>query len=254
MATDTTGLSSLHPFPAQHPWDRAFALLFVAAAWAAIIMGFQPAVAARFGGHADYPAPLILQAHVFTFTGWMVLLTVQASLISLKREDLHRRLGLAATILMPLMVITALGAEIYSQHFYSPKYPANLAFFAMPLLEMSAFAGLSISAVVLRRDPPAHKRLILLATSWILAAAYNRWLGDPLYKVAGDGYFGMLVVFLGGPNLLMTVLMAYDLVTRRRLHRVYLIAVPILLACEAVTSFLYHSPAWPPVVRRLVGL
>ncbi|MBW8882204.1 MAG: hypothetical protein JF615_12520 [Asticcacaulis sp.] len=184
---------------------------------------------------------MILQAHVFIFTAWMVLLTAQASLISLKREDLHRRLGLVATVLIPLMVITGFGAEIYSQRFYSPKFPSNLAFFAMPVMEMSAFGALSTAALLMRRDPPAHKRLILLATSWILAAAYNRWLGEPLYKLFGDGYLGMLAVFLAGPNLLMLVLTAYDLITRRRLHRVYLITVPILLAGEALTSFLYHN-------------
>ena len=59
---------SSRDFAAWHKWDRGFALGFVIAAWAAVLIGFYVAVSQRWHGEADYPAPLILQAHVFAFT------------------------------------------------------------------------------------------------------------------------------------------------------------------------------------------
>lgn len=243
-----------HAFLARHRWDRAFFILFVLAGWGAVWMGFAGEVAKRFQGEADYAAPSILLVHIIAFAGWMALLAVQVLLIEVKRPALHRRLGLIALILIPVMIVSAIGAEVYSQRFYSPRFPANLNFFIAPLLQMLAFGLLAVAALLKRGDAAAHKRLILLATSVILVAAYNRWWGDALYEHFGDGFWGMIVHNFAGPDLLILIAMLYDLATRRRIHRIYLIAAPLILAGELAASAIYHSAFWPGVARTLVGL
>lgn len=161
-------------FAAWHRWDRIYVLCYVLGAWGAILVGFYPAVARRYLGQADFPAPVLLQAHVFAFTAWMCLLTTQIILIRTGRQNIHRRLGVTGVALVPILVITGVGAEIMSQRFYSPKYPENLQFFIAPLIQMLVFLVCATLALLLRRDPAAHKRLILLSTSMILVAAYNR--------------------------------------------------------------------------------
>lgn len=234
--------------------DRAFFLAFVVVGWFVIVMGFWESVLKRWQGHADFPAPPILVAHIAAFVGWMALLTAQMLLIRFRRHRLHQRIGLALVALAPVMVTTGIGAEIASQRFYSPRYPENLRFFAFPVAEMAMFIALAAAAFLARRDSPAHKRLILLATSTILAAATNRWTGQALYLLVGDGFWGMFILTYAGPNVLIAAALLYDLAAYRSIHRVYRIAVPAILAVELISSAVYHAAWWPGVVRGLVGL
>ncbi len=72
--------------------------------------------------------------------------------------------------------------------------------------------------------------------------------------MAGAGFWGKIVETYTGANLIILLAMAYDLATRRRLHAVYLIAVPAVIAAEFAVSFIYHLPGWPVLARRLIGL
>ncbi|HEY0314237.1 MAG TPA: hypothetical protein VGC56_17315 [Allosphingosinicella sp.] len=240
-------------FVAHHKRDRTFFLLFLAACWLGVVMGFSPAVAKRWAGHAAYPAPLILQVHAFAFGAWLLLLSAQIALVRVRQVKVHQSLGLIGVGLVPLMTVTALAAEIYSQRFHVAHPPNNYAFFILPIFYALGFGVLAGAGLVRRKDPAAHKRLILLATSIIVGAAYARWWGDPLTARFGDGYVGMLVNTFAGTNLLLLGAALYDYATRRRLHRVYEIGVPAILLCEIATSFVYHSPAWLPVAAILVG-
>jgi len=241
-------------FPAWHRWDRKFALVYILAAWGAILIGFYPSVSDRYLGKADYPAPAILQLHVFAFTAWMCLLTVQIILIRAGHQNLHKRLGIAAAFMVPILAVTGVGAELASQRFYSPKYPENLQFFIAPLVQMLVFSICATMAFLLRKDSAAHKRLILLSTSMILVAAYNRWWGEGLYQLFGDDFWGMIVHNFAGPNVLIAAALAYDVISRRHIHWVHSSMVPAILLAELATSFVYHHPAWPPIARRLVGI
>jgi len=241
-------------FVPWHRWDRNFFLLFALAAWMATAFGFYPSVAQRFTGQPDYVAPLVLQLHVFAFTGWLCLLSLQVLLVRTGRQQLHQRLGLLGAFLVPVMVVTAIGAEIFSQRFYGEKYPENLRFFISPLSSMALFALFGVMALLQRRRPAAHKRLILLATTVVLTAAYNRWWGEALYGLFGDGYAGMVIHNYAGIDLLLILLVGYDWVTRRRIHSVYRWGVPLILASQLLGTFIYHSEAWPGIVRRMVGL
>jgi uncharacterized membrane protein YozB (DUF420 family) len=91
--------------------------------WLGVIMGFAPAVTARFTGHEDYPASVILQIHAITFSAWLVLLTLQVLLIGLRTPAIHRLLGLTGFVFMPVMVVTSVWSEILSQRFYSVNDP-----------------------------------------------------------------------------------------------------------------------------------
>lgn len=240
-------------FIAHHKGDRTFFLLFLAACWLGVVMGFEPAIARRYAGHAAYPAPLILQVHAFAFIGWLLLLTAQIALVRARRVAVHRGLGLIGFALVPLMTVSALASEVYAQRFHVAHPPNNEAFFILPIFYALGFGVLASAALFRRKDPAAHKRLILLATTVIVGAAYARWWGDALAARFGDGYAGMLVNTFAGTNLLLLAAALYDFATRRRLHRVYEIWLPALLLCEIGTSLAYHSPAWPPIAAFLIG-
>lgn len=241
-------------FAPWHRWDRNFFLAFVAACWLGAIIGFYPAVSARFTGKADYVASPVLQVHAILFPAWLGILTVQVLLIRIRRTAWHKRLGIAAACLVPVMIVTGIWAEILSQRFYSPRDPLNQSFFIIPLFYMAAFGMLTGLALWRRADGPAHKRWMLLANAVIVGAAYARWWGLPIMSVTGNGFFGMIANTFAGFYLLVGAACLYDWITRRQLHPVYQTGIPALLLCHLGVSAIYHAEGWRPIARAIAGI
>ena len=241
-------------FAAWHRGDRLFFLSFIALSWLGIAMGFAPQIAKRFGGTADYPAPAMLEVHVWSFFAWMTILTAQALLIGARRQDLHRLLGWSILMLIPVMTVSAIAAEIHSQRFYASRYPENARFFALPLTSMILFAVAATLAFAKRGDPAAHKRLILLATAVILSAAFGRWWGEWIGMALGDGFWGILLGNWAGTIALIAAAMLYDIATRGRVHPVFARGSAIYAAAFAAATLAYHSNWWPAWVRGTLGL
>ena len=249
MATSIAG------FRADHPADRTFFALFIAACWLGVLFGFFPASGARMMGRADYVAPLILHIHAVAFVGWLCLLTTQILLIRKQRVDLHMKLGMVGLLLIPVMAYSGLAAELYSQRFYIKRDDDGLDFFILPLFYVVAFPAFALTALFFaRRDSSTHKRLILMATAIIVGAAYARWWGSALERAFGDEFWGMLVNSFLGTNLILAAAVAYDIVTRGRVHRAYVIGVPLLLAGQLLCSFVYHAAWWPPISREMIEI
>jgi len=240
-------------FIAFHRADRNFFLIFLLVCWLGVIMGFAPAVTLRWNGHARFVAPLILKVHAVAFSTWLVLLTVQIWLVRRKNTALHMKLGLAAFALVPVMVVSGYFAEVYTQRWHIAHPPNNFPFFILPIFWVLTFGSLATAALAVRKDPGAHKRLILLATTMIVGAAYDRGWGDALTAAFGDGLGGMLVNEFAATDLILFGALAYDFWTRGRLHKVYEIAVPIILLLQVATTIIYHSAKWLPIASFLVG-
>lgn len=248
-------LIARRPFSPLHAGDRGFFAAFLVACWMGVLFGFYGASSARFSGHADYPAPPILVGHAILFSAWLALLTAQILFVRAKRLRLHKKLGRFAIPLVPLMVYSAVAAELHSQRFYIQRHDDDLHFFILPLFYAASFGILATWALlVAKRDPVSHKRLILLATTVIVGAAYARWWGNELTTIFGDGFWGMLLNTFTGTNLLLGAAVGYDIGTRRRVHRTYLIVVPAMLFSELICSYVYHADWWMPIARQLIGI
>ncbi|MEO7247684.1 MAG: hypothetical protein ABIW31_04450 [Novosphingobium sp.] len=241
-------------FAARHKWDSRFWFVFLATTWFAIAMGFTAPIKLRFLGHPDYPAPWILIVHVWSYFGWITLLTLQTFLVGSGRTALHRKLGILGVVVAVFVTFSGLFAEVFSQRFYAPSVPENIRFFVVPVYASLVFGGFVLPAFLRRRNPPAHKRLILLATSAVVAGPYARWWGDSILAVTGDNVFGTIAKYYTGMDLILICAMGYDLVTRGKIHKVYRYGVPIILALQVVGSLIWHSDWWPPIGRHLLGL
>jgi hypothetical protein len=242
--------TSFAPF---HDRDRDFFLAFAAMAWISIVMGFGPTVKGDLTGQSPFPH-WIVHVHALAFTAWLVLFTTQIWLIRSRRLDIHRRLGMSATVLVPVMVFLGLATTIVSRRVnFAAGNTEMLAFMIVPLTDMLLFPSLAVPALLLRSDPSTHKRLILLATASLLPASFGRWIGPWLLAHFGDGFFGLMAQAYLGANAMILAAMVHDRVTRGRIHPVYLIALPWILAVEAVTSAIYHWSGWLPLAQRIIG-
>lgn len=239
-------------FPAQHKWDRAFFLANTIMAWIAIIMGFGPQVSGHFTGQTPFP-PLIVHLHSAAFIGWLILFSVQVLLIRSRRIDLHKKLGLTAVVLAPLMIGLGVATNVVMQREHFEAGHEELAFMIVPFADMLVFAVLISAGLWLRKSPAAHKRLLLLATLGLLDAGFGRWIGPGISTRWGDGYFGFLAQIYLGTDLMLAAAMIYDFITRRYVHPAYLQGGAFMLVVQAAASAVYHWPAWVPVAQKLIG-
>src|SRR5438477_11819431 len=88
--------------------ERAFYGGMAAFILLAVSVGFARSYYLRgLVGPPAFPlAPLtpVIHLHGFLFTGWILLFTAQTSLVSAGRRDLHLKLGLVATVWVPLQI------------------------------------------------------------------------------------------------------------------------------------------------------
>lgn len=246
------GLTRGRAFAARHKGDRTFLILSLLFIWTAILMGFGPGALKQAAGEGP-PRPLHLHLHAIAFFGWLVLLTVQFSLVQARQVRLHRTLGIAGIGLAAIMVAVGLVTAIGSVPGRIER-GSNPGFLIVPLVDLIVFACLVTAAMLKRLDRAAHSRLILLATLQLTGAGFGRWLGSTLGPMFADyGALGGWVALYGMLSLGVVAMGIYDLATRGRLHRNYLPAVALMFAGQIVALLLIKNEAWIDLVTRTAG-
>lgn len=155
--------------------DRAFFTVMALAALAVVLLGFAtsyyllPITRAvhEAAGRPMVPLPLIVHLHAVGFTAWILLFVAQVRLIAGGRRDVHRRLGVAAAWLVPVLVVTGLMTAVHgARDGWNPggPYTDALGFMIVPVGDIVVFTALLIPGLAFRHRPGVHKRLMLLAT------------------------------------------------------------------------------------------
>jgi len=219
-------------------YDRRFFMAMVILLTAVVAIGFAPTYYLAGVFRAPLPNP-ILHIHAAVFTSWMLLLLVQTALVSAKRVQLHRKLGVAGFILAGLMVVMALltASDAMARAKASPHSEVILGSLIVSFVEAFVFGILAASAYALRRNPAAHKRLILIATAGITGAAFFRWHVSFLYHNAFAADYAA--------SVFLALLAAYDLWSTHRIQRATLwgSAFQIFMK-QVITRVVGPSVAW----------
>ena len=211
--------------------DRWFytsmAVIFASAA----IIGFTPNSLAILAGTKENP-PLLIHIHAAAMSLWLVLLSTQAVLVASGKRRYHAQLGMVSFVLAPfivvLMILIAFPLFQGGEHTYSIG--------VVQIKRVILFSSFFLLAVLARkRDSEAHKRLMFLATLVVLDAAFNRmgWL------LPDFGITNVMALTHAYELVLLVPLLAYDWLKTGRIHRVYAIGVPIIVAFSVVASALW---------------
>ena len=238
-------------FEPYHPWDRDFFLTYLVLFWFGVVAGFAPDFLQHLQKHRPYP--LVVHFHAAAFVGWLLLLTAQVVLIRTQRPDIHRKLGVAGVPLAIAMIILGPMTALIVDRYRLGTPDSDPPFLSVQLFDIVSFAGMAAAALALRAHPSAHKRLILLALLSFIDAGFARWLGDPLTKLLGAGFWPFMVETYFANMILIAGMGGYDLVTRRRLHPAFVIGATWVLANEVMASWLYVSPFWKPIALKMIG-
>jgi hypothetical protein len=230
--------------PANPMWDRVFFSAMAVALWATVLIGFTR----TYFGAGMIAAPLpnrLIHVHGAAFTLWMMLLVVQIGLVSAKKIKWHRTLGWFGFGLAVAMVVLGLLAATDSlRRGTAPQGLTPKTFFVIPVSDMVEFSVLVYFAYRARRQPAAHKRLILIATVAIVDAAVGRW---PVAFLQAHPPAQDIVSF----GLLLLVVL-YDLLTVKRVMKATAWASLFVVVVHLSRVPLAFTPAWQAFATKML--
>lgn len=249
MAT-TASLPAGQPGTLARPSGARDRLFFggMAVALAAVtVAGFAPTYFSRLfdGGPrattSGGPFTTLIHVHAALFCAWMALFVAQTALISTRRVTAHRRLGIVGGALGTSMIVAGvLTAISTARRGGAPPGIDPLQFLAIPLFDLVMFTIFLATALVRRRDKDAHKRLMLLAYTSIIAAPIARLPG--VLPLGPLGFYGLAFLVLVAGTV-------YDSVSRGHVHRVYLWGGALLVLSVPLRLALSGTAAWRAFAR-----
>jgi hypothetical protein len=190
--------------------------------------------------HAAVPRPVMLWIHGLVFYGWLVFFLLQSVLVRMRSIRLHRTLGwfgaalgIAVVVFGVVTTFTMARFQVHELH----KTVEHLSFLSEGIWDMLCFASCFGLAIWWRKRPEFHRRLVLIANCAMSAPGFGRF--PALLMPRGTG------VFYGGVDLLILMGMARDRLVDGRVHRVYKVALPIVIAGQALAIYLaFGRPAF----------
>jgi len=186
--------------------------------------------------HPAVPRPFILWIHGAAFAAWVTFFIGQSTLVRIHKVSWHRSIGWfgagLATVMVPLGTVTAIVMARFDT--VQLHQSGADAFLSVPFYDMIAFGVLIALAIYWRTKPELHRRLIFLATCGLMDAPFGRF----------DYLFDHSLFYLC-LDLLMVLGVARDLLVDRRVHKVYLYALPLLIVGQGLAVYMWrHNPPW----------
>ena len=230
--------------------DRKIYAVWIGMVWAGILGGFGLDFA-RYLGETPTP-PFILHFHAAVYVLWLGLVTLQILWVEIGKVRRHKQLGWLTVAVSVVMVPLGLAAAFVDQARQVGHSDYAPQFLALEFEEMIAFSVFMTAGVIFRRNPAAHKRLMLLSAVAISDAGFARvWLMG--IKTEIPGLFGWWLQYFWGILLILVAMAVWDLWHRRRIHPAVLFGAALLWTGEIVTTILNFSPTWREIMVRLVN-
>jgi hypothetical protein len=228
--------------------DRYFYLLIALLIACVVLAAFSRTVD-KILIHPEILRPAILYLHAAVFSTWIVFLIVQSALVLTSQVRWHRTLGWFGVALGSATFVVGLWTAVTMARFNIAHFHARFADLGLlvSFYDMVAFAIPFALAVLWRKRPEFHRRLMVIATCALTSAAFGR-LPIPFHLRPA-------VFFYACVDLLIVLGFARDWIVSRRIHPVYLFALPASILCQAavVHAIYSHSPTWIRIAHSILS-
>jgi hypothetical protein len=196
--------------------------------------------------HPALPRPFLLYVHAAVFSGWVVFYILQSALVRTHKVGVHRRIGWFGVALGIAIPVLGVSTAITMTRFNIVQLHQTdaAAFIMVPLFDITAFSITFALGIYWRKKPESHRRLLLIASCALTAAAFGRFPPHLLPPV----------VFYSGVDLLILLGVARDLIVNRRIHRVYLYALPAFILGQTVVMYTvtHELPYWLKIANAIL--
>jgi hypothetical protein len=210
---------------------------------AIVIVGFSRTVNASLF-HANPPRPLLLWIHGAAFSLWVVFFIAQSALVRARKVSVHRLLGWFGVGLATVMVVLGLTIAVVMARFDSVVLNQKDAdaFLSVPFVDVLSFGSCIALAIYWRKKPEYHRRLVFMASCLLMDAPFGRFdfiFNHSLFYIVLD-----CLILLG---------VLRDWVVDKRVHKVYLYALPSLIVLQSFAVYAWRiDPKWWQTITQAI--
>jgi len=226
-------------------WDRYFYFLMSLLIAVVVVYGFSHTINENLI-HPAIPRPFILYIHAAVFSTWLVFYIFQSVLIRTHHVALHRLTGWFGVALGVTMPVLGISTAIAMARFNTVRlhYPGAAEFLIIPFFDIICFTIPFALAIYWRKKSEFHRRLILIATCALTSAAFGRFPPQIM----------PYVWFYAGVDILILLGVVRDLIVNRRVHQVYLYALPAFIVAQIAVmhTYLHASPWWTNIANAIL--
>jgi hypothetical protein len=239
--------------PARPPSRlRLFFVVMASAVIIAVFAGFAPTFYLRGSFTQTRPMSVLLHVHGVVFSAWVSFFLVQTLLIARGSRRLHQRLGWIGACIAAAMiglVIAAIVEELRRVNGFPPP-PLALALSAFDIIVFAILVG---AALYFRKRSDWHKRLMLSATVVLLGAPMFRFV---IHLIGRSDMAKVSIVSTLLVDAFFLPCFAYDLLTRRRIHPAYLVALVLIVLDQVAQATVVSWTPWinfSQALQRMIG-
>jgi hypothetical protein len=219
---------------------RLFFVVMASAVIVTVFAGFAPTFYLRGSFAQTRPISVLLHVHGIVFSAWVGLFLVQAQLIARGSRHLHQRLGWIGAGIAAAMVILVTAAMVEQLRRVNGFPPPPLAL-ALSIFDIIVFATLVGAALYYRKRPDWHKRFMLSATIILLGAPMFRFI---IHFVGIGDMAKVSIVSTLLVDAFFLPCFAYDLLTRRRIHPAYVVALVLIVLDQIAQATVVTWTPW----------
>ena len=210
------------------------------------------------------PFPPILHAHAVLMGSFLLFLLSQTWWVATGKQVRHEQWGPVGGLLAAALVVVGfiLAPTMYHQVSGGLSVAPPEALPAIEklltrldnILLLQAQAGvlfalfIGIGLAARKSDPGFHKRMMLIASTMGLGAAFARmtWLPTtmPSSPLAIHGY----------QLLALAPLLVWDVLRNRRIHRAYLVLAAAYVPLSLLVEFAWDKPWWHDIAHLIMGV
>jgi Na+-transporting NADH:ubiquinone oxidoreductase subunit NqrE len=199
--------------------------------------------------HPAFDPPVLLWVHGIVFFAWILFFVLQSALVRVHRVKLHMLLGWYFAGLGAMIPVLGISITRVIYRIYISQLHVNVneltAFSITQWLDMVGFTVAFGLAILLRKRPEYHRRLVLLAACTLTAAAFGR---------LPHSHNPYLRFYLGVDGLILLGVLR-DLLINRRVHPAYAWFVPSLVLLQLGAVFIWQNRPewWLRIGRAFIG-